>query len=102
MYIDPESLSDFSVDKVEKMFAELKSSHFTPFPGRFGIGGPYSTSLGSVDSNDHTAVFYFKNDSEPAASSIAAIVSRTLSITDVKPKFAKHRQPAAKKTKYAL
>jgi hypothetical protein len=78
---------DFSVDQIEKLLADLMESAFTPFPGAFGIGGPYRTNMGSAGGSGGTAVFYFKKDLEQTASTISGIVSRALSIKTVRPRL---------------
>jgi len=87
IFISGGATPDFSVGQIEKLFADLKESAFTPFPGAFGLGGPYSTNMGSAGSSGGTAVFYFKKDFEQAASIISGIVSRALTIKTVSPRL---------------
>jgi hypothetical protein len=85
--ISGEAIGDFSEDHIGKLLAELKNSNYTPLLGMLGIGGPYSTGLGSAGESNHTAVFSFKKDAEQTASMLSSMVSRLLSIQDVKPQF---------------
>jgi prefoldin subunit 5 len=87
IYIQGEGAGDYSVEQMEKLVAQLKSSNLTPLLGMFGVGGPYFENYGPIGGYGGTAVFYFKKDLEETASSVCAMVSETLSIKVVKPQF---------------
>jgi len=76
----------FTTDEIDKLMKALRSSGYTPWPGMFGISGPYSTSYGPFGSAGESTVFYFERSSEPMAIDAASIASKVLS-TDVKAIF---------------
>jgi uncharacterized Zn finger protein (UPF0148 family) len=86
-FIDPTSLADFSTAQMEKLLAALEASGYTPLVNMFGIGGPYFTGSGPLGTANQSAVFYFQHNSEQMAVDVAAIVSKTLSIKGVVPRF---------------
>jgi outer membrane murein-binding lipoprotein Lpp len=88
IFIDPIAVGDFSADQLEKLMADLKTAGYVPLPGMFGVGGPYLSGLGPLgNSGGKTTVLYFKKDLEPMATAVCALVSKTLSIGDLKPVF---------------
>jgi len=86
--IDPRALGEISPAQLEKLMTELKDSDYTPLLGRFGVGGPYPAGYGSLGDTNEPTVFYFRKDSEQAATAVCAIASKALSIRDLKPRLA--------------
>jgi uncharacterized Zn finger protein (UPF0148 family) len=87
IYIDPMTTGDYTPGQLTAFMEELKKAGYTPLPGIFGIGGPYSGGYGQLGSSSETTVFYFRHDSEQMAVEAAAIAAKTLSIKALKPTF---------------
>jgi hypothetical protein len=86
--VAPYAISDFSPGQFEQLMAELKAHTYTPILGMFGVGGPYSSGLGSFGgSNDTATVYYFTKDLGQMATAVCAIASKTLSVNHCKPQF---------------
>jgi hypothetical protein len=84
--IDPMAGGDLSPEQLEKLVADLKGSGYTPLLGSFGVGGPYASGFGALaGSGGKTAVLYFKKDSESTAAALCALVSKDLSMKDLRP-----------------
>jgi hypothetical protein len=82
------SLSEYSPDELSRFLDELKKSNYTPLVGTFGLSGPYFEGFGSPDnSNNQTVVYYFDLKSKEMAVEVATMVSKTLSIKTVEPRF---------------
>jgi hypothetical protein len=87
IYIDASAIGDVSTEQLEKLTEELRHSGYTPFIGAFGIGGPYFGGIGAFGLSDETTVFYFQHNSEQMAVDVAAMVSETLLIKVLQPRF---------------
>jgi len=88
IWVGANAISDFYPSQFEQLMSELKAHNYTPILGMFGVGGPYSSGVGSFEGSAETAtVFYFNKDSEQLATTVCAIASKTLSVNGCKPQF---------------
>ena len=87
IFIDPLTIGEYSPNQITALMEELKKAGYTPLPGMFGIGGPYSGSYGALGNSPEATVFYFRHDAEQMAVEGAAIASKILSIKALKPTF---------------
>jgi hypothetical protein len=86
--IDPMAVPDLSADQLEKLMADLKTAGYVPLPGMFGVGGPLNSGLGPLgNTGGSTTVLYFKKDSVATATAVCAMVSKALSLGELKPQF---------------
>jgi hypothetical protein len=87
IYIDPMTTGDYSPSQLTAFMEELKKAGYTPLPGMFGIGGPYSSGYGQLGSSPEATVFYFRHNSEQMAVEVAAMAAKTLSNKGLKRTF---------------
>jgi hypothetical protein len=87
IYIDANSVGKFSTEQITKLIEELQKAGYTPLPGMFGIGGPYTAGYGPLGNSDKPTIFYFQRGAEPLAAEAAAITAKVLSIKSLTPQY---------------
>jgi uncharacterized protein YceH (UPF0502 family) len=80
IYIFPYAYSAFSQAEMEALFKDLRAAGYTPLPGTFGIGGPYTTGIGPLGNGTTSSIYYFSKNSEPMSAEIQAIVLKDLPV----------------------